>query len=247
MLDPDLVLDVMGNSTRRKILTTLSKEPMYFNQLSKQIGVGQQAILRHMRSLEESGLISSYVEKSNLAAPDRRYYKLKSEFSLTISMSQDAFGIKNSSITESRCNESKKFYKQFDSTPNDTSNALVHMQSSLVDIDDEISSLEFRLNDLRALRQLILRQLHQVGRETFGGYLERRVLYNIVEEGGRMQEEKEKEKKVRGKKSSRTIVQEIAESLNENEYLIKESIAKIRRKLGGDTAEMLLGNIPKNG
>jgi hypothetical protein len=59
-----------------------------------------------------------------------------------------------------------------------------------------------------------------------------------------MQEEKEKEKKVRGKKSSRTIVQEIAESLNENEYLIKESIAKIRRELGGDTAEMLLGNIP---
>lgn len=244
MLDTDLVLDVIGNSTRRKILTTLSKEPMYFNQLSKQIGVGQQAILRHMRSLEESGLISSYVEKSNLAAPDRRYYKLKSEFSLTISMSQDAFGIKNSSITESRCNESKKFYKQFDSTPNDTSDALVHMQSTLVDIDDEISSLEFRLNDLRALRQLNLRQLHQIGRETFGGYLERRVLYNIVEERGRMQEEKEKEKKVRGKKSSRTIVQEIAESLNENEYLIKESIAKIRRELGGDTAEMLLGNIP---
>jgi len=244
MLDPDLVLDVIGNSTRRKILTTLSKEPMYFNQLSKQIGVGQQAILRHMRSLEESGLISSYVEKSNLAAPDRRYYKLKSEFSLTISVSQDAFGIKNSSITESRCNESKKFYKQFDSTPNDTSDALVHMQSTLVDIDDEISSLEFRLNDLRALRQLNLRQLHQIGRETFGGYLERRVLYNIVEERGRMQEEKEKEKKVRGKKSSRTIVQEIAESLNENEYLIKESIAKIRRELGGDTAEMLLGNIP---
>ncbi|NAL77706.1 ArsR/SmtB family transcription factor [Nitrososphaera sp. AFS] len=167
MLDPDLVLDAIGNSTRRKILTTLSKEPMYFNQLSKQIGIGQQAILRHVRSLEESGLISSYVEKSNLAAPDRRYYKLKSEFSLTISMSQDAFGIKNSSITESRCNESKKFYKQFDSTPNDTSDALVHMQSSLVDIDDEISSLEFRLNDLRALRQLNLRQLHQISEGTW--------------------------------------------------------------------------------
>jgi ArsR family transcriptional regulator len=248
MLDPDLVLDVIGNSTRRKILTTLSKEPMYFNQLSKQIGVGQQAILRHVRSLEESGLISSYVEKSNLAAPDRRYYKLKSEFSLTISMSQDAFGIQNSSITESRCNESKKFYKQFDSTPNDTSDALVHMQSSLVDIDDEISSLEFRLNDLRALRQLILRQLHQVGRETFGGYLERRVLYNIVEEGGRIHEEKGKQKGneriARGKKSGRRTVQEIANSLNENECLIKESIAKIRRKLDGNTAEMLLGNIP---
>jgi ArsR family transcriptional regulator len=63
MLDPDLVLDAIGNSTRRKITTTLSKEPMYFNQLSKQIGIRQQAILRHVRSLEENGLISSYVEK----------------------------------------------------------------------------------------------------------------------------------------------------------------------------------------
>ena len=247
MLDPDLVLDVIGNSTRRKILTTLSKEPMYFNQLSKQIGVGQQAILRHVRSLEESGLISSYVEKSNLAAPDRRYYKLKSEFSLTISMSQDAFGIKNSSITESRCNESKKFYKQFDSTPNDTSDALVHMQSSLVDIDDEISSLEFRLDDLRALRQLILKQLHQIGRDTFEGYLEREVLYDIVEQRrGRVQKVREREKIVIGKKSGRRTVQEIAKSLNENEYTIKESVAKIKRKLEGNTTEILLGNIPKN-
>ncbi len=243
MLDADSVLDMIGNSTRRKILTILSKEPMYFNQLSKQIGIGQQAILRHMRSLEESGLISSYVEKSDLGAPDRRYYKLKSEFSLTVSMSQDVFGINNQSITESRCNESRKFYKQFDSTPNDTSPALVHMQSSLVDIDKEISGLEFRLSDLKALRQLTLKQLHQLGRETFEGYLERRVLYDIIEQQGRMQKQNEKEEIVRGTKSSRRIVQEIAKSLNENEYVIKETIAKIRRKLEGNTAEILLSKL----
>lgn len=106
MLNPDLVLDIIGNSTRRKILATLSKEPMYFNQLSKQLGIGQQAILRHVRSLEETGLISSYVEKSDLGAPDRRYYK-KSAFSLTVSISQDAFAIKNLTIAESRCDELK--------------------------------------------------------------------------------------------------------------------------------------------
>jgi len=40
-------------------------------------------------------------------------------------------------------------------------------------------------------------------------------------------------------------VQEIANSLDENEYVIKESIANIRRKLGGNTTEILLGNIPQ--
>jgi hypothetical protein len=42
-------------------------------------------------------------------------------------------------------------------------------------------------------------------------------------------------------------MQEIANSSNEKEYLIKESVAKIRRKLDGNTAVLLLGNIPKNG
>ena len=45
------ILDIIGNNTRRKILATLAREPMYFNQLAKEIGVGQQAILRHMKVL----------------------------------------------------------------------------------------------------------------------------------------------------------------------------------------------------
>jgi ArsR family transcriptional regulator len=62
--DDDIILDIIGNNTRRKILATLSQEPMYFNQLAKEIGIGQQAILRHMKTLEDIGLIESYAEKS---------------------------------------------------------------------------------------------------------------------------------------------------------------------------------------
>jgi ArsR family transcriptional regulator len=66
---------------------------MYFNQLSKELGIGQQAVLRHMQVLENSGLIESYAEKSELGAPNRKYYRLSSSFSLTISVSKDAFSI----------------------------------------------------------------------------------------------------------------------------------------------------------
>jgi predicted transcriptional regulator len=31
----DLILDILGNLKRRKILLLLSKEPLYFNQLAK--------------------------------------------------------------------------------------------------------------------------------------------------------------------------------------------------------------------
>ena len=86
--DFGLILDIIGNNTRRKILATLAREPMYFNQLAKEIDIGQQAILRHVNALEDIGLIKSYAEKSNLGAPDRKYYRLNSSFSLTVSISR---------------------------------------------------------------------------------------------------------------------------------------------------------------
>jgi ArsR family transcriptional regulator len=55
-----LILDILGNETRRKILFELSDEPMYFNQLAKATGIGQQSILRHMQALEEDGFIKTY-------------------------------------------------------------------------------------------------------------------------------------------------------------------------------------------
>jgi ArsR family transcriptional regulator len=81
-------LDILGNNTRRKILAVLSYEPMYFNQLAKELGVGQQAILRHLQALEDSGLIEAYAEKSEFGAPDRKYYRLNESFILTISLSE---------------------------------------------------------------------------------------------------------------------------------------------------------------
>ena len=239
--DSGSILDIIGNSTRRRILAVLSQEPMYFNQLSKEIGIGQQSILRHMRVLEDSGIITSYAERSDLGAPDRKYYKLNSAFSLTISISEDTFGIKNRSIVESRYGGSKKFYKEFDSTPAETGNALIHMQSTLMRVEKEISDLELCLNDLRALKQLILGRLHRIGRETFEGYLEREVLYDIIEHRGVARKEK-----ISGRRKSirrRRSVHEIADTLNENEYHIEASLAKIRNKLEKNSAELLLGNL----
>jgi ArsR family transcriptional regulator len=78
--DANLILDILGNSTRRRILFLLSKEPLYFNQLSKIIGIGQQSILRHMKILEDSGLIETYTQESNLGAPNRNIIECSYKF-----------------------------------------------------------------------------------------------------------------------------------------------------------------------
>ena len=213
MHDDDIILDIIGNNTRRKILATLAREPMYFNQLAKEIAIGQQAILRHMKTLEDIGLIESYAERSNLGAPDRKYYRLNSSFSLTICLSQDTFSIENHKIEQYRHEESGKFYKEYDFLAQDNDGeTLNQLQSNLTRIEKEISNLDSRLNDLRALKQLIVSRLHRIAKDNFEEELERRILHTIIGE-------------------SPKSVSELANKLNEKPSRIRNTLNGMNKKI----------------
>ena len=213
------ILDIIGNNTRRKILATLAREPMYFNQLAKEIDVGQQAILRHMKALEDIGLVASYAEKSNLGAPDRKYYRLNSSFSMNISISQDSFSIENRKIEQYRYKESDKFYKEYDLLAQvDDVQTLKQLQANLSNIEKEISTLDSRLNDLRALKQLIVRHLHKIAKDNFEKEFERKILYTIIEEAPQS-------------------ISEIANKLNEKPSRVRNTLHSINKKLYGKEYE----------
>ena len=214
----DTILDILGNDTRRKILSVLSKEPMYFNQLAKQIDIGQQAMLRHLQALQDAGIIETYSEKSNLGAPKRKYYKLNSSFTLTISFSNDDFTIINQDIKESRQTESEKYYRRYDSMSEDEGKALTQLRDNLAGVEQEIARLESRLSDLRALRQMTLRRLHEIGIDNFE-IDERNVLYIIVRE-------------------SPKSVADLSIILDEKESHLRVMIKSMRNKLEQDN-EML--------
>jgi ArsR family transcriptional regulator len=179
-LDSEIILDVLGNDTRRKILAALSQQPMYFNQIAREIDIGQQAILRHLQTLESRGIVETFAEKSDLGAPDRKYYKLSTSFTLTVALSADNFSVTSNKISESRQKEYRGYYEKFDLLSKDAGSALLQLQDNLADVEKEISELESRLNDLRALKQLILHRLHEIGIELFEED-ERMILYKIVE------------------------------------------------------------------
>ncbi|HEU4822395.1 MAG TPA: ArsR family transcriptional regulator [Nitrososphaeraceae archaeon] len=219
MHNDSAILDIIGNNTRRKILATLAREPMYFNQLAKEIGVGQQAILRHMKALEDIGLVASYAEKSNLGAPDRKYYRLNSSFSLNISISQDSFSIENRKIEQYRYKESDKFYKEYDLlTQDNDGESLKRLQANLSHIEKEISTLDSRLNDLRALKQLIVHRLRRIAKDNFEKEFERRILYTIIEEAPQS-------------------IYEIANKLNEKPSHVRNTLHSINKKLYGKEYE----------
>ena len=243
----NVLLDVLGNETRRRILNLISHEPMYFNQLAREIRTGQQAILRHMKILEDAGLIKSYAERSSLGAPDRKYYRVNSSFNLSISVSNDNFTIRNDNIEELRYKEADTLYKKFDELHsvtfylndrlnqtengdkytkyNNTNRRRIHsldqilskLQRSLEDTEGQILHLESRLNDLRALKQAIIKRMHNIEKENFDD-IERRLMCLLLEGSMHLNEEK-------------LTISELAEMLDKNERAIKNAMSRITDKL----------------
>ncbi|MFB5597601.1 MAG: ArsR/SmtB family transcription factor, partial [Nitrosopumilaceae archaeon] len=154
-------------------------EPMYFNQLTKKIGIGQQAMLRHLRALEEVGFIQTYSEKSELGAPDRKFYKLDSSFVLSIFSTQDEFSIKFDSLSPSSNKKASDLkdkvtdVKQFD--------ALDVILEKLTKIDVEIKALQEKLHELNEMRQVLLHRTHQIGKSKYDR-IGQKVLYQLVTE-----------------------------------------------------------------
>jgi predicted transcriptional regulator len=152
-MDADVILDILGNDTRRRILAVLAEQPMYFNQLAREVDVGQQAMLRHLQALEEVGLVETYAEKSDLGAPDRKYYRLNTSFILTVSLSADNFTVTNQRMEESRRRESIKYYRRLGgaspkSAEQDAGQELSVLRDSLSDIEQESPQSVAQLSDM---------------------------------------------------------------------------------------------------
>ena len=221
-INSNLILDILGNETRRKILFELSDEPMYFNQLAKAIGIGQQAILRHMQALEEGGIIKTYEEKSNLGGPNRKYYCLSSSFSLIISMSQDSFSVTNNQINNknNKKNLDKLFINSKSIPKSSVKNELALVRKKLLSIENGISDLESRLNNLQTQKQTVLHRLHEIGKDNFG-HLERKILYKAITA------------------QSSVSISKLASLLNENESQVKNAVSNLQNKLDKDIITML--------
>jgi len=86
----DAVLGTVENAIRRRIIARLSQEPNYQLQLSKELGLSQQLVAKHLVTLEGAGLVSSVFEDSP-RGPQRKEYLLKKSFSVTVDLAPNLF------------------------------------------------------------------------------------------------------------------------------------------------------------
>ena len=177
------LLDLLGNNTRRRILESLTNEPKYFIQLSKEIGVSQQAVLKHLFLLENFGLIESFKAKSNLAAPDRKYFQLNRSVYLSIGITGNSMEIKMENIkgpNKIKAKNNMAIENKEGSIKKDKeiTDILKNTKRKLELIAKRMQELEDEKIHLLKEKQHILEITHQVIRESLEEDLARRILYS---------------------------------------------------------------------
>ena len=87
------ILDVMGCKTRRNILNLIKEEPRFVSQISRELEVGQKAIIEHLRAMENTGLLNSSFRKIERGRP-RKYYDISQDIEFQIFISQGTMRLK---------------------------------------------------------------------------------------------------------------------------------------------------------
>lgn len=84
------LLDLLGNGTRRRILSLLAQKPCYVTEISEVTGVSPKAVIDHLDRLEEAGLI-----EYRQADDRRKYFSITQAQRLEITIGPHEFGTKN--------------------------------------------------------------------------------------------------------------------------------------------------------
>ena len=87
--DKSVLFEVVGNEIRRKILRLLVLEPHYVSQLSKILDKSQPAFLKHLKILEDMGIVVRNVQQASESnkGPDRHFFSINKSFTIMYSLS----------------------------------------------------------------------------------------------------------------------------------------------------------------
>lgn len=136
----DALLSLVENPTRRQILERLVREPSYPLQLSRELGVSTQAVLKNLTLMEQSGLVHRTDVKSDMG-PNRAVYTPSTEFTLIVDMRTDEFS-------------AKLFRPDPDASGDELEERLKEIERRIEELDRERSRLE-------NIRSALLRDLSE--------------------------------------------------------------------------------------
>ncbi len=204
MMDLDILLSMVENPTRRKILESLVREPHYPLQLSKELGISQQAVMKNLNMLEKNGMVVSYQVSSSMG-PMRTVYEPNSEFTLVIDM-------RNGMFSARMIEPSKEEEEGFENVKME---GLKKTRQTVSEIDKKIEELNKERSKLIREREKVIGTAMNTISDAGCGYSHRNLMYEILNEPDRSMEQ-------------------LSEDLNARPDVVKDLINDIENALNQD-------------
>ncbi len=182
----DAILQVMENPVRRRIIKLLSQEPCYALQLSKELGLGQPLVAKHLGVMEDAGLVTTTAEKSP-AGPQRKRYSLARSISVMMDVGPNLFIERAVAFEAPEAKKAPEGPGMLEERVQDAVEARDDKEK-LSKLSEVLSDVDRRIGEVEEERVELLRVRNQAMKEAAGvaGRLEgserRRVLFHILDE-----------------------------------------------------------------
>jgi predicted transcriptional regulator len=187
--DLDTLLSVIENPTRRRILEALVREPHYSLQLSKELGMSQQAIMKHMKVLEECDLVRSYQGESDQGGPARKLYVPTTKFTITVDFGPGLFSTDIIRLAlDQMSNSLLDVHQAFEGSEHEKGEDLTNVGERILELRETVAQVDHELEGLQQQRALLIetkeRALEEAGRvveEQIDDYQARRIIYEFIQ------------------------------------------------------------------
>ena len=207
---------ILENPTRRFIIKRLSEEPNYPLQLAKDLGLGQQLVAKHLRVMEDAGMVASSVEDSP-HGPKRRVYTVNRNISVTLDVSTHFFKTKivffdSEPEREEISDTSASLMNKMDKTIEDKKihETITPLTKIISDIDEKLEALESERSILLYVRNFAMKRASQI-LEPFKNSDTRRVIRYALDEHD-------------------ISVKSISKSLNLREDVVRQALVKLKKR-----------------
>ena len=210
----DTILRVVENPVRRKIIRRLSQEPCYALQLSKELGLGQPLVAKHLAVIEGAGLVTS-VPQASPSGPPRKKYSLARGVSISVDLGPNIFierGVAAEAQVKKRSSpKSGQLRRRVQEAigARDERKRLTMLSVLLTEVDKKIDEMEGERAELLEVRNLAMGEAAQIVNKT-GESDMRRVLFHILNEHSK-------------------AIESISEALDLREMSVKEILLELER------------------
>ena len=185
MVGFDEALSILENPTRRQILRKLVKEPHYPLQLSELLNVSQQAVVKHLKVLEESGFVDSERVPSEKGGPPKKMYKVNQSFSLRLDLGPDLFRAEHRKIPAGGpMRLSNRLPPELNGVVDRLGTRrklpMVEAMGVLSELDSALERIDEHRDAVIALHQQVMRKVSPSISEQSGSYEERQLAHAIM-------------------------------------------------------------------